>query len=220
MKGTAGGDAFSSLLVGSLGDSSRNGANMTIAERAARVEKERRENLQKHHQTVNMQASAWDGLDTLAGSSPSAQPTTTIHPVEDDDDWGFASTAPTRTTSQNPSVPPPHSRPPAEEDDWDLGDFSSTSAPKSHSPVPPPLPARSQAIWDLDPFSSPPAESNPSPSPPLRSQTPGDFDFGDREDRLLDDDSQDEDDILGVLSKPVDAIPKRASPSVCISTPS
>lgn len=208
-----GGDAFSSLLAGPLGSKSNNTANMTIAERAAQAEKERRENLARHQQNVQLHNSAWDGLDTLAsgsGSGSRASASATL----DVDDWGFGSTLATTTTTKSPSVPIA-----PEEDDWGLGDFASTSAKPVSTPAPETLtkPSKSQAIWDLDDFAS--------PSPPLRSKTPGDFDFGDREDGngLLDDDSQDEDDILGALSKPVDASAKkqssRPSPSVSYLLP-
>lgn len=49
--------------------------------------------------------------------------------------------------------------------------------------------------------------------PPERTNSPGDFDFGNRENALLDDDSDEEGNILGELSKPVDSITKRPAPS-------
>jgi hypothetical protein len=75
---------------------------------------------------------------------------------------------------------------------------------------------------DLDNLSSLPYESTSTAwqmqtSHVQRPNSPGtDFNFGDREDQgsLLDDASNNEDDILGILSKPVDAIPKRVSPVI------
>jgi hypothetical protein len=139
-------------------------------------------------------------------------------------------------TNGSPTSINPKSNPPLkqadDDDDWGLSDFvSAPSTTKTPSPQPPSQPqsrtqSQSQSIWDLDEFTSPSAShssaslphDNPpapptirEPQPQARSHTPGDdfsFDFGDREDRLLgdDNDSHDEDDILGVLSKPVDAI--------------
>jgi hypothetical protein len=199
-------DVFSGLLVGALKGGSQNGANLTIAERTARAERERQQNMRidNDQRQVKVQASAWDGLDQLANSFSN---NTIKNPVEDD--WFV----PLHSVSNGFSVEQP-SAPPV--DDWGLADI--TSKPSlDFSPTPAP---HSQAILDLDEIPSPvPLIGTGQPPPAIREpvprfDSPGDFDFGNREDSLLDDDSQDEDDILGVLSKPVDAIPKRTSPSV------
>jgi hypothetical protein len=186
------GDAFSSLLSDSFA-SSKDGANMTIAERAAMAERQKSELLLKQQQKQKAQASAWSGLDSLDRSSAfSTKPSPSSQP-QNDVDWIF---------DQPPSI---NSKPPAplsqtDDDDWGLSDFVSAPAPQTSKNVS----KSSLSLWDLDdrPPSLPPRQ-------PSRSNSPGDFDFGDREDRLLDDDSNDEDDVLGVLGKPADNLPKR-----------
>lgn len=243
-KGPASGDAFSGLLAGTLGTNGT-GAPLTIAERAAQAERDRREGALRRHQAaaarVQTQSSAWDGLDTLAAARPTPTSTASSGPPEEEEDWGLGLGSALRGGVQNggrasasPVVSAP-SRVDRDQDDWGLGDFAAkpSSMSTATSPAPPPR----QAIWDLDDFASPspapPAHASsaePLGSPPLiREPTPhadplADFDFGNREDRLLNDDGDehDEDDILGILSKPVDALPKRGSPFVrplCPSSP-
>lgn len=214
-KSARSGDAFSTLLAGSIGAQSNNSANMTIAERAAKVERERREMLLRSQQNAAKAPtmSAWDGLDTLAQrSSPaSLKPSTASTSNLVDDDWGFGAAAAASTSNAAPKAKPV-SAPTVDDDDWGLGDFA--SAPSTSKPAKAPPPARqasakSQAIWDLDEFSEV-ASDTPPPRARQRSDSPGeDFDFGNREDRLLDNDENDEDDILGVLSKPVPKHPPR-----------
>ncbi|RDB20082.1 UBA domain-containing protein 7 [Hypsizygus marmoreus] len=190
---SSGGDAFSGLLSGSL--STANGsARMTIAERAAEVERQKLESLRRHHQHVKTQApSAWDGLDTLVKSTTPvpAQPSAVATNL--DDDWGFDS-----LLSQEPATQPDTIKPTPPPVDYWTGN----------------LPTAPDHLITSQPWGS--TASSSSQSPPLperkRSDSPGDFDFGNREDALLDDDSNDEDDILGALSKPVDSISRRKSP--------
>lgn len=214
-------DAFSDLLGGSSLSGTSNGANLTIAERAAKVERERQERLGGQQSVKQPQAalSAWAGLDSLA--SPSTTTTFRMGSVGTlDDDWGLGApaAAPQKASAVRTTKATPSPVVVQDDDDWGLGDFGSArpsvSAPKpQHSTSSQPK----GSIWDLDEFGSEPVSASP---PPLKSKelqrtdSPGDFDFGDREDGLLDKDSGDEDDILGVLAKPVDAIPKRASPAV------
>ncbi|KAJ7164755.1 hypothetical protein C8R43DRAFT_239994 [Mycena crocata] len=191
-----GGDAFSSLLGGTLNSNGNGMANMTIAERAKRVEMER---LRKSNapSPPSTTISAWDGLDSLA-AGPSTSTSKTAGSALLDDDWGFGSAPLTATTA-----PAPKSQPtviPNEEDDWGLGlgsDADIPSAPPKSTPQP-----KGQALWDhLDDFSS------SRPSPPGRYASPtADFDFGDREDIAVGGD-----DILGDLAKPVSAISSRRS---------
>ncbi|KAH9919689.1 uncharacterized protein B0H18DRAFT_1096064 [Fomitopsis serialis] len=171
--GTSSSDAFSGLFSGSLAPgSTANRANMTIAERAAQAERERREQSQQQHAAAKQSANAWAGLDSLGNLVPAAKPST-----------------------------------PAQ-DDWGLDDFISQPAARKRTSAPP----RGESLLDLDEFNPIPSaqSTRTSPHPPQsRSDTPGDFDFGDREDGLLGDQS-DEDDILGELSKPVS---QRSPPS-------
>jgi len=204
------GDAFSGLLSGSFGNGPTSSGNLSMAEQAAKAEKERKARLlNSGQQTVTKaQTSAWSGLDSLG-----ATPTFTSPPKQDDFDWIFDAPA---STSSAPAPPPPITKKPPvvadEDDDWGLADFGSKS-----TPAPAPSPPRQQAakpssIWDFED-----AGHSQQPSPPPRKATrpnsPGeDFDFGGREDRLLDNDSNDEDEILGSLSKPVDSTAPRRPP--------
>ncbi|EGO02318.1 hypothetical protein SERLA73DRAFT_166772 [Serpula lacrymans var. lacrymans S7.3] len=161
------GDAFSGLLSGSLGKGLGNGgANMTIAERAAMVE---RAKSQQYQRTINAaqsqrqsHSSTWAGIDSLA---------TPVH-----------------------------------NDDWDLGGLSSPQP----TTKPPTRSQPSQSIWDIDDFTSESVSPLQAPAHKFlsRSDSPGDFDFGNREDGLLDNDSDHGDDILGDLSKPIDKVAK------------
>jgi hypothetical protein len=191
------GDAFSGLLDSTLGGSSK---NLTIAERAARAEQEQRERMQKHQQSVHTQSLAWDGLDLLANPSSVNPSKTTL------DDWDLGIVEPSKQASKAvfAKAPPP-------EDDWGFSEFSSQppAATSSASATPPP-----QTILDLDDFSLL-AVQDPRPPPTSQRTAPsfgsqGDLDSIDLRDGLLGDEHQDEDDILGILSKPVDAIPKKA----------
>ena len=197
------GDAFSGLLAGSLASASEaDRGNMTIAERAALAERERREQMHQHHAAAQKSASAWAGLDSLGGFA-SVKPSTPAHvSTTQDDDWLFGSEAAKPSTSTTKSTS--NKSPPLPKDDWGLDDFiSHPPAQKSASAQP-----TGQSLLDLDEFHPVDASqsSRVSPQPLLRSSTPGDFDFGDREDGLLDNQS-DEDDILGELSKPISKRP-------------
>ena len=195
------GDAFGDLLSGSFGVNPSN-TNLSIAEQAAKANTRV---IQQPH-IPPQTTSAWAGLDSLAGGasfSSSLQPKPTTPEV--DDDWIFGS-APT-------PAPKPLS------DDLGLEDF--VSRPKPSGETPPPRSSKANSLWDLDDFNSASDQgrrlSSPASNLPLpRSGTPGDFDFGDRENALLDDDSGSDDDILGDLSKPPREPPTaRPSHSVC-----
>ena len=192
-----GGDAFSGLLSGTFSSAQSNGANLTMAQRAALAEKERLERAQKTHSQPHaaQASSAWAGLDALGGSSI-ATSTKASSPSHDPlDDLGFGSfshaPAPARQASKSPQ---PAS---ALDDDWGFGDFSSQLASSTKA-------APASDLLGLDDF-APASSSRQSSSPAPRSNTPGDFDFGDREDGLLGNQS-DEDDILGDLGKPVEQL--------------
>ncbi|KAG6830423.1 hypothetical protein H0H87_008171 [Tephrocybe sp. NHM501043] len=205
-----GGDAFSNLLSGSLAAGTSGNSRQTMAEKAAEAERQKLESLRRHQQSVKpTTSSAWEGLDSLAKPSAQSAPALAAKPGNAllDDDWGFnafasqpvSRGAPTKTASS----PVPAVSSEDTDEDW-LGDFGhqpiSQSQPQAfdssrqdfRDDLPPPLPAR------------------------RRADSLEDFDFGNREDALLGDDSNDEDDILGALSKPVDAIPKRRTPPATI----
>ncbi|KAG6908358.1 hypothetical protein DXG01_005176 [Tephrocybe rancida] len=201
-----GGDAFSGLLGRSLAAGTNGNSGKTMAERAADAERQKLESLRRHQQPVKPPTSnTWDGLDSLAKPSAQSDLSLATKPGQAllDDDWGlaeFASRPISRAAAAQPTVPPVPAVS-ADDDDW-LSDFK-------HNPISQPKPqafeVSSQNFRDDN--------SSPPPLPTRRrADSPGDFDFGNREDALLGDDSNDEDDILGALSKPVDAIPKRRSP--------
>jgi hypothetical protein len=195
------GDVFGDLLSGSFGVNPSN-AKLSIAEQAARANAR----VSKQPPLPPQNTSAWVGLDSLAGSasfSPSLQPKRTTPEV--DDDWIFGSAT---TPAPKPS-----------NDDLGLGDF--VSRPKPSGEARPPPSSKANSLWDLDGFESASDQDHgislPSSNlPPPRSDTPGDFDFGDRENALLDDDSGSDDDILGDLGKPAPEQPTaRSSHLVC-----
>jgi len=192
------GDAFSGLLSGSLGNGSTSSENLSMAEQAAKAEKERKEkqlNLGQRAAT-KVQSSAWSGLDSL-GTSSTLKPSPKQVTPRDDFDWIFDTPA---SASSKPAPPPPAPKQPpviaAEDDDWGLSDFASRPIPASSAPRK--QPAKPSSIWDIEDVEH---SNQPSPPPPrkaTRPNSPGeDFDFGGREDRLLDNDSNDEDEILG-----------------------
>lgn len=209
LKKTASGasDAFSDLFSGH--SSNGNGTNMTIAERAALVEKQRLERLQQDRQQgkpTDHTSHVWSGLDAL-GASSSISPATSKPPSikpQQEDDWGLTLDDPVKPLYTAPAIVT--TSPPAD-DDWGLEDFVTKPAPtKAPSSQP-----QQRSLWDdLDDFASQPVQSSARASPaPGKSQssTPGSFDFGDREDGFLDDQSDNDDDILGVLAKPAQPRP-------------
>ena len=210
-------DAFSGLLSDSFGNGTLASGNLSMAERAARVEKERRDKLlsSTKQPPTKPQSPAWVGLDSLGTTTPSFTPPAkqTTQQRKDDFDWLFDSPVP---TSSKPPPPPPSTRtPPAIPDDdeeWGLSGFTTkpTAAPVPLTPQQ--QTANPSSIWDFEDVD----HSNRPPPPPRRANRPNspgeDFDFGSREDRLLGHDSNDEDDFLGSLSKPLSSVPARRPP--------
>ena len=204
---TTSGDAFGDLLSGTFGTGSNN-SKLTIAEKAAKAK------AQAIQQPVvpSQSTKTWAGLDSLAGTTsfPSSQPS---KPKSSgiDDDWLFDSS--TSSAPVGPSPPNPLA------DDWGLDDF--VSGPKPSDKAPPAPSSRGKSLLDLDDFQSSSERdrgfsSSAQKHPPSHSDTPGDFDFGDRENALLDDDSGSDDDVLGGLGLPVQERPtERPTPPVC-----
>ena len=206
------GDAFSGLLSGPFRNRSTSSGNLSMAEQAAKAEKERRDrllNLSKQT-TAKAQPSAWSGLDSLGTTSTLTPPPKQATP-QDDFDWIFD---PTASTSSKPAPPPP-TKPSviaADDDDWGLSDFGPTPTPAPAPSAPQPQAVKTSSIWDFEDAEHS-DQSSPPPRKVTRSNSPGDdFDFGNREDRLLDNDSNDEDEILGSLSKPASSAPSRRPP--------
>ncbi|KAF8627930.1 hypothetical protein AX17_006085 [Amanita inopinata Kibby_2008] len=198
-------DAFGDLLGGSINSGSMNtSSRMTMAERAAQAEKQRLESLQRKQQAVKLEASTWQGLDSLASPTLSSLKTemarNAAKPTLDNDDWAFGSVA----KPQTQATPAQQSQLAVADDDWDLGDFaaptkSSTKNTNSSTRNPP----QSQTPWDLDDLMTAGSES---------SQTSNGLNSGSI--RLPDDDTtgllhqglEEEDDILGVLGKPINSV--------------
>lgn len=226
-----GGDAFSDLFTSSLDNASasRNPdrVNMTMAERAVFAQKAKA--AQNHASSARIEtagtSSLWDGLDALARPTTSSpRPPASIRgntTPQDSLDFGLDSVQAARAVQSTTSLP---SNAAIENDDWGLSEFNSPPPSESRpasAPTKPVSGSKPTALWDLDEFgSSAPQRSQPSPRVPARSltATPGDFDFGDREDGLLRGDNSDvedtfgirdrhfghpEDDILGDLGRPV-----------------
>lgn len=210
------GDAFSGLLSGSFGNGSTSSGNLSMAEQAAKAEKERKDRLLNLSQqaTVKAQPSAWSGLDSLGTTPALSAPLKQVTP-EDDFDWIFDAPG---STSSKPTPPPTVKKPSAitaDDDDWGLSDFGSRPTPAPASSAPRRQTAKPPSIWDFEDVEH---SNHPSPPPKTtaRPDSPGeDFDFGNREDRLLDNDSGEEDRIFGSLSKSASSAPSR-QPPVCL----
>jgi hypothetical protein len=196
---TTSGDAFGDLLSGSFASGSSS-SKLTIAEKAAKA---RAQAIQQPAAPLH-NSTAWAGLDSLAGATSLSSPQTSKSKSSRiDDDWPFGSST-SSTYVESASVLNPST------DDWGLGDFA--SRPKPSSDAGPEPPSHEKALWDLDDFTSSSERdqgltSSVQDFAPHRSGTPGDFDFGDRENALLDDDSGSDNDILGDLSRPVQERP-------------
>jgi hypothetical protein len=194
------GDAFSGLLSGSFAGASSD-AGLSIAARKAKVEAERRAALARQQEASKAQAAAWAGLDTL-GTAPPITPQRAPSPPADDE-WLFGSLTAKQATPATSQPRAPADAPVKHGDDWGLDDFISRPANATKPAPAPAAVARSKSVWDhLDGIDSSPAATS-GRGMPARSGTPGDFDFGDREDGLLEGNSDNENDILGALGKPV-----------------
>ncbi|KAI0677665.1 hypothetical protein C8Q78DRAFT_1089796 [Trametes maxima] len=207
-----GGDAFSGLLSGFSSTQSANSANLTMAQRAALAERERRERAQQQASNPPPTASsAWAGLDALGGSSSTTKAHSSAAGHDPLDDLGFGGFS-NSTASKPPPITATKSAPPPD-DDWGFGEFASQPAA-----APPPSSTRKTALatqfddlLGFDDFAAPSSSRKSSSPVPPAPNSPGDFDFGNREDGLLGNQSSDEDDILGDLGKPVEKLAARQS---------
>ena len=195
---TTSGDAFGDLLSGSFASGSSS-SKLTIAEKAAKA----RAQVVQQPAPPLPNSTAWAGLDSLAGATSLSSPQTSKSKLSGiDDDWPFdSSTSSTYVESASALKP--------STDDWGLGDF--VSRPKPSGEASPEPPSQGKSLWDLDFTSSSKRDQGITSSvqdfTPPRSGTPGDFDFGDRENALLDDDSGSDKDILGDLGRPIEDRP-------------
>ncbi|KAJ3787612.1 hypothetical protein GGU10DRAFT_308639 [Lentinula aff. detonsa] len=176
------GDAFSGLFAaGSSLAGNRSTANMTIAERAAQAEKERLQRSLQQRQASSSTSSAWTGLDSL-GSKTFVTSSTISPPAPAEDDWGLGvpEVARPAASSSNSQV----------EDDWGLADFANSPAP-SHTSTTKLKPSSAGAFWDMEELSA------------LGSQSQS-IGLGKGVESTSSADHTD--DILGDLSRPIEAI--------------
>ncbi|QRW02327.1 UBA domain-containing protein 7 [Ceratobasidium sp. AG-Ba] len=212
-------DAFGDLFSLS-GDSHLR--NMTIAERKAQADRERVKAEEESKKERDAHGAFWDLLEF--GGSGGSQPRKTrsfsgiAAPIPQ------AQTTRINTSMLAPSsISPVPSQPSASKasavtntDPWDLDSFlapsqsvSQIATPVSNlSPVQKSAP-RNADLFDLfDSSSVQPAQPSGLPGhTPVRSNTPGDFDWGDREDQ---------DDLLGELSKPVSEVSRASARSPAV----
>ncbi|KZV98843.1 hypothetical protein EXIGLDRAFT_726742 [Exidia glandulosa HHB12029] len=205
------GDAFGDLV--SFGGASSRPANSSTLSLAAQQSRPvSSQSMQKPAQlTTSTSAAVWDQLDMLGASRPS---NTTSSSASSTDPWDddFFSAAPTQPKSQPtpaaqsaPTVRQTKPSPSATSNVFDLlGDFGAPAAQPAAVPT-----TKSHQSPDF-------TSSLDLP----RSNTPGDFDFGDREYKGGNSGDASDDDILGMLAKPVSAVPARASPTPQESAPS
>ncbi|KZT60820.1 hypothetical protein CALCODRAFT_522908 [Calocera cornea HHB12733] len=184
----------------SFGGSAAASSNLSLADRQAKMEQERKEKERKLEEQIKAQGAFWDrfGGDDLLSPTPAPA----------------ASTSRVSTPALEPMRPSPIPKAATKpttpgSNGFDLLDFDSLGAPTSSAPASSAVsPAAAAALdpFDFDALDKPTSSSSSlsvpkGPSP--RSTTPGSFDFGDREDNGWHEHDEDEDDILGALSRPV-----------------
>lgn len=196
-----------------------------MAERAAMVEKQRLAAATRGQGQAAVQNDhhQWAGLDALGGGNTTSNTSTGSKAVVDDhDDWGlgdFGSGAPAPASSAATHRPPQQRAP---KSDSSLLDFdSSFNSSQNSKPHVAPAAKSTGSLWDLDEFTSSPAgayvaDATPKVKSKEKFDSPDfDFDFGNREDNPSNGHGQhhEEDDILGMLSKPVEVVRAQAASS-------
>ncbi|CAE6439829.1 unnamed protein product [Rhizoctonia solani] len=203
------GDAFGDLFASSGAPQSK---NMTIAERQAQANREQAKAQERARKEREAHGAFWDQLEfsTSGRSTPmnNANLSTGSLATQSQPQAPRINTellVPSRASplpSSKPSAAP--ITPASNADIWDLDSFLTSSKPVSPAPPPSavisPGPKSAQThddLFDLLDSAQPKEQGNvgaSSRNSPIRSGTPGDFDWGDREDG---------DDLLGELGKPV-----------------
>jgi hypothetical protein len=211
-------EAFGDLLTSSNALSS---ADLSIAERQEQLAQAAREAERKRAQETKDNSAFWERFESQ--SPPGAQ-WQSLSP-------SLASSVPSYSQSSLliPTVHNPTSRPTSATTSASkglakksaplsldvLGEFdmlsigSSIKSPAFLHPPLPPTKGTSDDLLDFGAFEQAPrATSATNTEPVSRSETVGDFDFGDHNNSagLLDGQESDDDDILGELAKPVDAM--------------
>ena len=220
-------DAFSNLLdLGSTGSQSK----LSIAERQAQVERERRQKDQKEKEALNAQGAFWDSLASGNGlrpvaaqpkpvsqqrvPSPSPLPTfedLTFDPLVPKRPMATPSTAarPVPSPKPRPSDPPP--KPKVSVWDFDLltTESTPTTAPTKTNSKPS---FKDDVLSDFDLLADKPPSRSLSEvkvmDNDLRSDSPRSFDWGSREDGPQSradtngDGFDSDDEVMGILNKP------------------
>lgn len=193
-------DAFSSLL--SFGSNGSNAQNLSIAERQAKVEQERRDQERKRQQAIQSQSTFWDSFEGVGSSSTAGKsvpvtggskstatslPTATLlqptlRPSSSISNRSSTTSQPQIARITTPNAAIPVSQKQSTADVWDFDLLNASSKPKTTRP------AAATAEDMLGEFDLLSAGASPTPThkPPSRkpspamngSSTPGDFDFG------------------------------------------
>ncbi|KAG8893858.1 hypothetical protein FRC00_009928, partial [Tulasnella sp. 408] len=237
-------DAFSGLLSFGGSSGSGTGANMSMAERQAQVERKRREEEERKAQEAKLHGAFWDKFDaggslggggssstTLPAKTSANGPSTLLPSVAKPTTTGTANPSlgnilqpssrpisPAVRPTASPKPPSVASQPPQGKSSltvWDFDLLGTSTTPASSSTAQQATSQTDDLLGEFDVFAQKPAaKSANAPSAPQRSDSPGDFDWGDREDRDepngADKYSGDEDDVLGLLSQPVDKVRPKA----------
>lgn len=227
-------DAFSNLL--NFGGSSGANGSMSIADRQAQADRARREQEERQRKEMQLQGSFWDRFDGGSANGGSTRPGPQL--VKTNPNGGLAALGDLGATRSTPALKPPISLgrpitpttipksspspapPPAAAATkapvsvWDfdlLGTAPSTSALTSASATSSPTPGDDSVLGDFDLLGSSAAVVGKQRIEATITD-PGDFDWGDREDRngadVANDSGDEGDDLLGDLGRPVKARPK------------
>ncbi|EJD01067.1 uncharacterized protein FOMMEDRAFT_169260 [Fomitiporia mediterranea MF3/22] len=182
--GQGGHDAFSSLLGASFTAQSSQ-ENLSLAARQAAARKEQQAKVTKAAESGQVESTVWSGLDALGqGSlkSSSKNSGAQVSSTNADDDWLFDNVAKSTTTSTSRPANPPIST--HVDDDWGLSEFTDKS--KTHEPAQSNAGTQGSlfdAFEDGDLLSDSFSQSRPQHAPSSHTE--------------------EVDDILGVLGKPV-----------------
>lgn len=231
----ASGDAFGSLFGNTSGSSS---SNLSIAQRQAKLAQSQQQDLSKkqnQHGLNDPGGAFWDRFES--GYAGAASPPTYAGSARSRTTSSGVNSPAVASLLSPSSILQPTSRPSSaatsssnhfnvspsalSSDPW--GDFDALSPQttvKSPTPSRPSKPAVDE-LFDFGEFEQPAQASSAQKQQSntgilvSRPSSPGDFDFGDREDGagLLGGDNSDNDefDILGDLARPVDSLPSRTS---------
>ncbi|THH11547.1 hypothetical protein EW145_g604 [Phellinidium pouzarii] len=190
-------DVFSSLLGPSF-PSSNNSGNLSLAERRAAALKEQQAKAADDRLAKENEPTVWSGLDMIGQSSSTAingslKSTPLVSgDAFSDDSWLFDKLAPSAAPSKVASPPSV-----VQDDDWGLSDFATRTQPSTY----PPEQTDSLSFFD--------ALGDSAHDGDLLSDYSGEHIIQPKVARNNDDA---DDDILGILGKPVEAILKRPTP--------